>query len=74
MRREAAYTALALVGLIFFWLIAGFGLAEVEVKIYHVPLWAIAGTLGVWIFAIFISYILSRKVFKNIELGGEGDD
>ena len=73
VRREAIYTGLALAGLIIFWLIAGFGLANVDVKIFHLPLWAILGTIGVWIFAIVISFILSRKLFTDIDLGG-GDD
>jgi len=68
VRREAIYTGLALVGLIIFWLIAGFGTAGIDAKIFHLPLWAVLGTFGVWIFAIFISYILSRKLFKNIDL------
>lgn len=74
IRREALYTGLALAGLIIFWLIAGFGLAGVDVKIFHLPLWAVAGSIGVWIFAIAISWILSRKLFKDIDLGGDGDE
>ena len=74
VRREAIYTGLALVGLIIFWLIAGFGLANVDVKIFHLPLWAVAGSIGVWLFAICISYILSHKLFKDIELDGDEND
>ena len=74
VKREAIYTGIALIGLIIFWLIAGFGLANVDVKIFHLPLWAVAGSIGVWIFAICISYILSRKLFKDIDLGGENND
>ena len=74
VKREALYTGLALAGLIIFWLIAGFGLANVDVKIFHLPLWAVAGSIGVWFFAIFISFILSQKLFKNINLGGDGDE
>ena len=74
VRREAIYTGLALAGLIIFWLIAGFGLANVDVKIFHLPLWAVAGSIGVWIFAICASYILSHKLFKDIDLGGEEND
>ena len=71
VKREAIYTGLALVGLIIFWLIAGFGLSSIDVKIFHLPLWAVAGSIGVWIFAIFISYVLSHKLFKDIDLGGD---
>lgn len=74
VRREAIYTGLALAGLIIFWLVAGFGTAGVDAKIFHLPLWAFLGSIGVWIFAIFISLILSRKLFKDVELGGEDND
>ena len=74
VRREAIYTGLALALLIIFWLIAGFGLANVDVKIFHLPLWAVAGSIGVWLFAICISYILSQKLFKDIELDGDEND
>lgn len=73
VRREAIYTLIALVTLIFFWLIAGFGTSSLDVKIFHLPLWAVLGTIGVWIFAILISFILSKKLFTDIDLGG-GDD
>lgn len=73
VRREAIYTGLALVGLIIFWLIAGFGTAGVDVKIFHLPLWAVLGTVGVWLFAILISAVLSRVLFKDVDLGGEDD-
>ena len=74
VRREAIYTGLALVGLIIFWLIAGFGTAASDVKIFHLPLWVVLGTVGVWLVAIIISAILSRKLFTDMELGGDDDD
>lgn len=74
VRREAIYTGLALAGLIIFWLVAGFGTASLDVKIFHLPLWAVLGSIGVWIFAICASFILSRKLFKDIDLGGDGDE
>ena len=74
VRREAIYTGFALVGLIIFWLIAGFGTADIDVKIFHLPIWAFLGSIGVWIFAIIISYILSKKLFTDIDLGGDNDE
>ncbi|MBE8954837.1 MAG: DUF997 family protein [Quinella sp. 2Q5] len=73
VRREAMYTGLALVGLIVFWLVAGFGTAGVDAKIFHVPLWAVLGTVGVWLVAIVISFVLSRVLFRDIDLGGDDD-
>ena len=73
VRREAIYTGLALVGLIIFWLIAGFGTSSLDVKIFHLPLWAVLGSVGVWLVAIFISALLSKVLFKDVDLGGEND-
>ena len=73
VRREAIYTGLALVGLIIFWLIAGFGTAASDVKIFHLPLWAVLGTIGVWFVAILISAVLSKVLFRDVDLGGEDD-
>ncbi|MBR5913275.1 MAG: YhdT family protein [Selenomonadaceae bacterium] len=74
VRREAFYTGLALAALIIFWLIAGFGTSSLDVKIFHIPLWAILGTIGVWFFAIVISFILSQKLFTDMDLGGDDDE
>ncbi|MBR0261504.1 MAG: YhdT family protein [Selenomonadaceae bacterium] len=74
VRREAIYTGLALCGLIIFWLIAGFGTASSDVKIFHLPLWAVLGSIGVWLVAILISAILSKVLFKDVDLGGDDDD
>lgn len=68
VKREATFTGLALFGLIIFWLVAGFGTSQLDIKIFHLPLWAVLGSFGVWIFAIGISFFLSRKLFKDIDL------
>ena len=73
VRREAIYTGLALIGLIIFWLVAGFGTASVDVKIFHLPLWAVLGTVGVWIVAILISALLSQKLITDMDLEGDDD-
>ena len=74
IKREAVYTALALVGLIIFWFFAGFGMSNVDFKVFHVPIWAICGIFGVWIVAIALSALLSKILFKNIDLEGENHD
>ena len=74
IKREAIYTGLALVGLIIFWLIAGFGTSSINLKIFHLPIRAFLGSIGVWIFAIVISFVLSRKLFTDIDLEGANND
>ena len=68
VKREAIFTGIALIALIIFWFIAGFGTASLDIKIFHLPLWAILGTIGVWIFAIVISFVLSKKLFTDMDL------
>lgn len=63
---EAKLTFMSLVGLIFFWLIAGFCTADIQIKIFNIPIWAILGTIGVWTVAIVIAIALSKKI-KDIE-------
>ena len=65
--KEAKMTALGLLSLIVMWLLAGGFLSGVEVTIFHIPLWAIDGTLGVWTVAIAIAATLSRHI-KNADL------
>ncbi|ORT99641.1 hypothetical protein D081_1791 [Anaerovibrio sp. JC8] len=68
IRREAMWTGITLLVLIVFWLFAGFGLAGVDVKLFGLPLWAVTGTFGVWIFAMVLVKLLTSLVFKDIDL------
>ena len=74
IKREAFFTARALVGLIIFWLCAGFGTANFDFKFLHLPLWVWLGVFGTWFFAIFISFVLSKKIFTDFDLGGDDDE
>ena len=47
--------------------------ASLDVKIFHLPLWAVLGSVGVWLVAILISAVLSKKLFTDMDLGGEDD-
>ena len=71
IRREAAYTGLALLVLILFWCWAGFGLEGVEMEIFGLPLWAVTSSIGVWIFAIVLVKILLKFVFRDMPLDDE---
>ncbi len=72
--REAAATGIALLVLIVFWLFAGFGLSGSTVTIFHLPLWAAASTVGVWIFAIVLVGVLTKFVFVDMDLEEERHD
>lgn len=68
VRKEAMYTGLALVFLILFWIVAGFGLAQVDVKVFHLPLWAVTSSVGVWAMAVLLVKFLTKYVFADMSL------
>lgn len=69
--KEAKATWISLLFIVIFWSIAGIGLARTDIMIFHTPLWAVAGCIGTWIFAIVVVTVLVKKVFKNFSLGEE---
>lgn len=68
IKREAIATGIALLALIIYWLIAGFGLSGIDVTVFHLPLWALAGTIGTWLFALLLVALLLRFVFCDMPL------
>lgn len=71
--REALITVAALALTIVVWALLGFGLSGVETRICGIPLWAVAGTMGTWVFAIAVSVVLSKKLFCDFDVE-EGDE
>ena len=73
--REALITVAALALTIVVWALLGFGLSGVETRICGIPLWAVAGTVGTWVFAIAVSVVLSKKIFSDFNAEeGDGDE
>ncbi|WP_462331700.1 YhdT family protein [Schwartzia sp. (in: firmicutes)] len=66
--REAAWTGISLLALIIFWLFAGFGLKDSGIEIFHMPLWAVMSSFGVWIFTIILVKCLTSFVFRDMPL------
>ena len=73
VKKEAEATGLLLVVLILFWIAAGFGLSGAEGKVFGLPLWAVCGTVGVWIFAIVAVALLVHFVFRDMPLSAEDE-
>lgn len=71
VRREAGATGVLLALIILFWCAAGFGLAGVPVFVFGLPLWAVMGTVGVWMFAIVGVYVLVHGWFADTSLEDE---
>lgn len=69
--REARATVVALIATIIVWIVLGFGLAGLDVQLFHTPLWVIGGTLGTWLFAIAVCVFLERRVFVDFSLDDE---
>lgn len=66
--REAGATGLVLLLLIIMWCVLGFGLPGSDTLIFGLPLWAVAGTVGIWLLAIFLTFILVKFIFKDMAL------
>lgn len=73
--REALITVAALALTIAVWALLGFGLSGVEARVCGIPLWAVAGTVGTWFFAVAVSVVLSKKIFSDFNAEeGDGDE
>ena len=68
MNKEAKASGLALLTIIIFWILAGFGVAQLHITLAHTPLWVITGCLGTWIFAVLLVAWMMKYVFKDFEL------
>ena len=71
--KEAKATVVALILTVLVWIVGGFGLAGVDVQIFGTPIWIIGGTLGVWVFAMLVTVVLSKFVFKDFDLDEEAE-
>ena len=69
--KEALVTVVALAITIAVWCICGFGLAGLDIQVFHTPLWVIGGTLGTWVCSIVIVVVLSKKFFVDFGLDEE---
>ena len=72
--REAVATVVALATTIVVWTACGFGLAELDVTVFHTPLWIVGGTVGTWICSIVVVVVLAKRFFVGFDLedGEEG--
>ena len=69
--REAIATVVALAVTIAVWCLCGFGLAGLDIQVFHTPLWVIGGTIGTWICSIVAVVVLAKKVFVSFDLEDE---
>ena len=71
--REAKPTVVALAVIVCVWLVGGFGLAGVDVRVLGTPLWIVAGCVGTWIAAVVAAVVLAKRVFVDFSLEDEGE-
>lgn len=69
--KEAKAALVALVLTVLVWIVSGFGVAPLNIVIFNTPLWIITGCFGTWIFAVIAAVVMSKYVFKDIDLGEE---
>ena len=66
--KEAKATVIALVLTIIAWVILGFGLAGVDLKIAGMPLWVLGGTVGTLVVTVLIVAVMNKVVFRDFSL------
>ena len=71
--REALATVVALVITIVAWIVLGFGLAGLDIELFHTPLWVLGGTVGTWIVSIVVTVVLAKKFFVGFDLDDAPD-
>ena len=71
--KEAKAAVVALFLTVLVWIIAGFGIAPLNIVVFSTPLWIITGCLVTWIFAVVAALYMSKRVFKDIDLDDESD-
>ena len=69
--KEAIATVVALIITIVVWAVCGFGLAGLDITLFHTPIWIIGGTVGTWICSIVVVVVLAKKVFVGFDLDDE---
>lgn len=69
--REAIATVVGLVVTIVVWIVCGFGLAGLDVQVFHTPLWVVGGTIGTWVCSIIVAVVLAKRFFVGFELDDE---
>jgi uncharacterized membrane protein YhdT len=69
--REAVATLVGLAATVAVWIACGFGLAGVDVQVFHTPLWIVGGTIGTWACAIVVSVVLAKRFFVGFDLDDE---
>ncbi len=70
-QKEARASVLALVALVVFWCVAGFGMSHTKLVWLSVPAWVWLGIGGTWICACALAVYLVRHVFVSFDLGEE---
>ena len=73
IKKEAAVCVIGLIVLIIFWIVAGFGVSRLDITVYHMPLWAITGCIGTWLFSVVMVVWMIKKVFKDFSLKDEDE-
>ena len=71
IQKEAIGTVIALIVLILFWIAAGFGMSQVDLELFGLPIWVYTSTIGVWVFATILVKCLVGLVFKDFSLDEE---
>ncbi len=65
---EARYVLGGLIATVVVWSLLGFGLSSIDVEIFQLPLWVVAGCGGTFLFMVVITIIFCKFVMKDVDL------
>ena len=69
--REAIATVVALAITVIVWTVCGFGLAGLDITVFHTPLWVVGGTIGTWVCSIVVVVVLAKRFFVGFDLDAD---
>lgn len=65
---EAKVTFIGLIATIIVWAVCGFGLSNLDIEIFQLPLWVVAGCFGTFLFAILFVTIFCKFIMRDVDL------
>jgi len=74
IKKEAKITTILFLFLFLWWAVTGWGLSDVKIYFYYLPLWFWLSVFGTYIIGCVGCIWLVKKVFVDFDLGEEEDD
>ena len=74
IKKEAKWTMVLFAICFVWWCVTGWGLGDVKIYFWHLPLWFWLCIIGTYVIGCVGTIILIKKVFVNFDLGEDDAD